>query len=226
MKATSVFNFAIYVLAVLLISSCSTSSKYGNRSDKYSRARAKSNNHRPYDSKSDSYVDVKKPKSQKETTPSSNQSSSKDKSLLKNTEYKKRDDMIYSAKQYMGIPYKSAGKSPIEGFDCSGFANYVYNQNGFAINGPSYDLAKMGIHRDQIDLKPGDLVFFGVDNKINHVGIVTQNDSKETHFIHSSSSEGIKIDVINASEYWSKRYLFGRDLLYELMMGKYFAAKP
>lgn len=226
MKTTKIFKLAFCLLATILISSCSTSSKYGNRSDKYSRARAKSNNHRPYDGKSDSYVDVKKPKGNKETIPSANQSKSKDQSPLRNTESKKRDDMVYTARQYIGIPYKSAGKSPIEGFDCSGFANFVYNQNGFAINGPSYDLAKMGIHRDQIDLKPGDLVFFGVDNKINHVGIVTQNDSKETHFIHSSSSEGIKLDVINASEYWSKRYLFGRDLLYELMMGKYFAVKP
>jgi cell wall-associated NlpC family hydrolase len=217
-------NLVLYTLCCLLLltmaTSCSTASKYGNRSDKYSRARSKSNNSRPYDVKTKEYSETK------------NRSNGKVKPILTQSPYKptlenvKRDQMVASAQQYIGIPYKSAGKSPLEGFDCSGFANFVYNQNGFSLSGPSYDLAKMGAHRDQADLKPGDLVFFGLENKINHVGIVTQNTENETHFIHSSSSEGIKIDQINGSEYWSKRYLFGRDLLLDLMMGKYMASKP
>ncbi len=214
------FNNALVYLIVLVLagSSCSTSSKYGNRSDKYSRARA--NNNRSYDTKSKEYSESKNQKNEKTSTIVKNKVSKP------SLESAKREEMVASAKQYIGTPYKSAGKSPIEGFDCSGFANFVFNQNGFSVSGPSYELAKMGVHRDQFDLKPGDLVFFGLDNKINHVGIVVKNTAAETQFIHSSSSEGIKIDEINGSDYWSKRYLFGRDLLIDMMMGRYFSLKP
>ncbi len=219
MKLNKIVYTLCCTLVLALATSCSTASKYGNRSDRYSRARAKANNNMPYQVKSREYGESKNLSGGKIKT-NSTQSAP-----IPNVENMKRDQIVASAQQYIGIPYKSAGKSPGEGFDCSGFANFVYNSNGYAISGPSHELATKGLHRNQTDLKPGDLVFFGLENKINHVGIVTQNTKTKTHFIHSSTSEGVKIDEINGSEYWRQRFLFGRDLLIDLMIGKYFASK-
>jgi cell wall-associated NlpC family hydrolase len=74
------------------------------------------------------------------------------------------------ALQYLGVPYKWAGATPVRGFDCSGLVQYVYAQLGVSLphntvlqwNSPN----AVSVPRDQ--LQPGDLVFF---NKLDHVGI-------------------------------------------------------
>lgn len=199
----------IFLLLTLILSSCGTTSKYGNRYDKYSRNRGKQN---------EKEYAVRKTKStnkkeEVKTTPNIKED--------KYTVYKsnkidalvqKRETMAEHAQSFQGIPYKYAGKSPKEGFDCSGFASYIFTQNGYPIAGPSHELALMGVFKERSHLKAGDLIFFGHDQKITHVGIVISNDSN-TKFIHSSTSAGIKIDLLSGSEYWESRYLFGRDLL-------------
>ncbi|MFM2394945.1 MAG: hypothetical protein RLZZ546_2928 [Bacteroidota bacterium] len=193
---------------LLFASSCGTSSKYGNKYDKYSRNRGK---------QSDREFTVRK-----RTTPEKKEIKStphirEDKyAIYKSNKIdaltQKREAMVESAQSYIGIPYKYAGKNPKEGFDCSGFANFVFTQNGHPMSGPSHELAMMGVYKEKDQLKPGDLVFFGHDQKITHVGIIVSNDSN-TKFIHSSSSSGIKVDLLSGNEYWESRYLFGRDLL-------------
>ena len=58
-----------------------------------------------------------------------------------------------------GAPYRNGGIDP-NGFDCSGFVQYVFGQNGVAVPREvreQYRLGK-GVNRDH--LEPGDLVFF------------------------------------------------------------------
>jgi probable lipoprotein NlpC len=219
MKISSLLSLSLCVI-LLVFASCSPKANYGNRSNKYSKARMKSNNTRPHSKDKGTYAETKKQSETKESTvkPSN--------SARLTAESKKREEMVSTAQQYIGIPYKYAGKNPAEGFDCSGFANFVYNENDLNTNGPSHDLAKLGVHKEQIDLKAGDLVFFGGENRISHVGMVTKNTKEQTFFIHSSSSVGIKIDEINGSEYWKGKYLFGRDLISEMIQTKYAVNKP
>jgi len=128
--------------------------------------------------------------------------------------------MVAEAMTYLGTPYKYAGKRPEEGFDCSGFANFIYNQYGFKTAGPSHELALMGVPKDRQQLQPGDLVFFGNEERISHVGIVTAGANGRIGFIHSSTSGGIRTDEVSGNEYWEKRYLFGRDLISGFMASK------
>jgi len=62
-------------------------------------------------------------------------------------------------------------------------------------------------------LKEGDLVFFGSKRKVSHVAIVASVEKNKIEVIHSTSSRGVVIDNISNSDYWQKRYLFGRDVL-------------
>jgi len=104
----------------------------------------------------------------------------------------------------MGKPYVYGGKKPSSGFDCSGFTAHVYNENGVPVSGPSYQQAKQGKKKAMRELKEGDLVFFGSGRKVTHVAIVANADR---------SSRGVVIDDISNSDYWQKRYLFGRDVI-------------
>jgi cell wall-associated NlpC family hydrolase len=181
--------------------SCGSSHHYGDRSEKYSRAR------RPGQSKPSQVYSEEKP-----VTAASSKEKRSDKPSTTSTGTL-RNAMVEEAHQYIGTPYKYAGKSPQEGFDCSGFANFIYQKFGFQTSGPSQELALLGAPKERSQLQPGDLIFFGNEERISHVGIVISDKADRLTFIHSSTSAGIRTDVVNGSEYWEKRYLFGRDLI-------------
>lgn len=124
-----------------------------------------------------------------------------------------RENIIISARKYIGKPYKPGGKKPETGFDCSGFTGYVFTQNGFPISGASQDIAKMGKQKSRDQLIPGDLVFFGNAERISHVAIVSFAGKDKLEVIHSTTSAGVKTDIINGSPYWESRYLFGVDVI-------------
>lgn len=125
----------------------------------------------------------------------------------------KRANIVSTAKKYIGKPYVYGGKKPSSGFDCSGFTTHVYKENGVSVSGPSHAQAKQGRKKSMKELKEGDLVFFGSRNKVSHVGIVASVDHNRLQVIHSTSSRGVVVDDISGSDYWQKRYLFGRDIL-------------
>jgi len=124
-----------------------------------------------------------------------------------------REEIVLSAIQYKGTNYRSGGKSPATGFDCSGFTGYIFTQHGIPISGSSDKLAKLGKQKDKESLLPGDLVFFGNKDRISHVAIVASNTTDEMEVVHSTTSAGVKIDNITNSEYWQSRFLFGVDII-------------
>lgn len=105
------------------------------------------------------------------------------------------------------IRYRRAGRDPSTGFDCSGFTHYVYSKT-FGIDLP-YDAPSQYLDGEKIargDLKVGDLVFFGMRNRITHVGIYMG----EGRFIHSPSpGKRVRVDEL-ANAYWIKRYAGAR----------------
>lgn len=201
---TILFLFLLSLL--LLFSSCGTSGKHGVRNHRYTEARTKN---KP----TSRYTFIHEKENKKDVVVSTKNKNTTTKAVKPGLEFQKRNEIIASAMKFIGTPYKYAGKNPDEGFDCSGFANYIFNKNNIAISGPSYDLALVGEIRDQDDLRSGDLIFFGEKEKINHVGIVTENKNGKLSFIHSSTSSGITINEVFSSDYWSSKFLFGRDVL-------------
>lgn len=70
-----------------------------------------------------------------------------------------RGDVIEFAKQFLGVPYVWGGTSP-NGFDCSGFTQYVLKRFGVNLPRISQQQAGVGPRKAIADLAPGDLVLF------------------------------------------------------------------
>lgn len=69
------------------------------------------------------------------------------------------------ALRYQGVPYVYGGTSP-NGFDCSGFVGYVYNQAGIALPRTSWGQGASGKHVSAGEAQAGDIVYYG-----GHVGV-------------------------------------------------------
>lgn len=97
----------------------------------------------------------------------------------------KSQQIISYAKQFEGVPYVWGGSSP-NGFDCSGFVQYVFAQNGIKLPRTADYQANVGTPIDKSQLQPGDLVFFAGDHvNVSHVGIYIGNGQ----MIHASSGK-------------------------------------
>jgi peptidoglycan DL-endopeptidase CwlO len=108
-----------------------------------------------------------------------------------------------TALSFRGAPYRNGGTDP-EGFDCSGFVQYVYGQYGVTM--PRDVRQQFGVGKDVQpgDLEPGDLVFFStVAPGASHVGIAVGGDQ----FVHAPSTSGVvRVENLSAM-YWSSRFV-------------------
>lgn len=122
------------------------------------------------------------------------------------------NNMLDLARTFMGLRYRYGGTTP-KGFDCSGFTSYVFSQFGYDLERTSRgQYASNGEIVDQMQVQPGDLIFFTGRNsrsgKVGHVGIVVDGDpvTGEITFIHSARTSGISIDTTN-DPYYAKRFI-------------------
>lgn len=114
------------------------------------------------------------------------------------------DQIVATAKEYLGTPYVWGGTSP-KGFDCSGFVYYVYQQYGYQLQRrASLQYANNGVSVSKSQLQPGDLVFFSDSvDPIGHVGMYIGNG----YFIHASSGKGcVCITALEGSSYYVNHY--------------------
>ncbi|MCB0516954.1 MAG: C40 family peptidase [Chitinophagales bacterium] len=121
--------------------------------------------------------------------------------------------ILETAYSLQGTPYKTMGTSPSTGFDCSGFVNYCFAQNGVSVPRSSKEQIKAGKFVEKCDAKPGDIIVFTGTNaeirEAGHSGIVIENNDCSIEFIHSSSSKsnnGVVISSVESTNY-SVRFL-------------------
>jgi cell wall-associated NlpC family hydrolase len=190
---------------IISMSSCSSTQRSSSHG-KYSKA---DRHRRSDDATQEKTTSVnKKKKSVKDTERISSSSD------VANTKMShQRKDILTNAMKYKGLQYKSGGRTPETGFDCSGFTSYVYTESGIPLSGPSDKQSQLAPPKDIEDLKPGDLIFFGNENRISHVAIVATTRDSEIEVIHSTTSAGVKVDNITSSDYWRSRILFGIDIV-------------
>ena len=119
-------------------------------------------------------------------------------------------DLVLSAMNFLGVPYRRGGSSEANGFDCSGFTRHIFEMSvGLILPRRADEQARMSsltpIKREE--LKPGDLVFFNTMRQtFSHVGIYV-GDGK---FIHSPRT-GAAVRVEDMREaYWAKRFTGAR----------------
>ena len=122
-----------------------------------------------------------------------------------------RNEIVRSARQYIGVPYQWGGESPDTGFDCSGLTMAVYKLNGLDLPRSSRQQWKAGKPVKRSHLEKGDLVFFATTGgkRVSHVGIYTGNGK----FLHAPR-RGRKITISSLSDrYYKTRYLGARSYL-------------
>ena len=116
--------------------------------------------------------------------------------------------ILKTAAQYKGVPYVFGGTTP-NGFDCSGYVQYVFAKNGIRLTRTADTQALEGKFVSKKSLKPGDLVFFTTyEPGASHVGIYAGNNQ----FWNATSSRGIMLSNLNDS-YWGPRYYTARRIL-------------
>lgn len=114
--------------------------------------------------------------------------------------------LITTAKKYMGVPYVWGGTTT-NGFDCSGFTQYVMKQNGITIPRTAAEQYATGTPVDKSQLRVGDLVFFTTYKEgASHVGFY-MGDGK---FIHASSANE-QVTISNLGDtYYVEHYIGAR----------------
>lgn len=123
-----------------------------------------------------------------------------------------RSMIIDLSSAHIGTRYRYGGTRP-GGFDCSGFTQYVFDQIGLKLSAASWLQSNDGFRVPLTSVQVGDLLFFGKQGRVSHVGIVVSHTEEELLMIHSSSSRGIIIEDVYTSDYWQKRLLFARDVI-------------
>jgi len=122
-----------------------------------------------------------------------------------------QEGVIQTALSLLGTPYRFGGMTP-EGFDCTGFVNYVYrNSAGLVLPRESHDLVRAGEHVSAVDLLPADIIYFRIEHqKPLHVGIYLGDG----RFIHAPSTRG-KVNIQSLSlDYWKRHYLGARRVVW------------
>jgi cell wall-associated NlpC family hydrolase len=122
-----------------------------------------------------------------------------------------RNEIVRTAQQYIGVPYRWGGESPRTGFDCSGLTMVVYRLNGLDLPRASGQQFQAGTPVSRGRLARGDLVFFATSGgkRVSHVGIYTGNGN----FLHAPG-QGRKIRLSPlSSTYYKSRYLGARSYL-------------
>ena len=115
-------------------------------------------------------------------------------------------DLVMSAMNFLGVPYRRGGNSPEQGFDCSGFTRHIFERSvGLVLprraDQQAHEAGLQDVKKDE--LKPGDLVFFNTMRRaFSHVGIYVG----EGKFIHSPRTGGqVRVEDMREA-YWAKRF--------------------
>jgi cell wall-associated NlpC family hydrolase len=115
--------------------------------------------------------------------------------------------LVGTALDLRGIRYRDGGTDP-QGFDCSGFTQYVFARHGVALPRAVREQYRIG-QQVRDDLAPGDLLFFATaEPGASHVAISVGGNE----FVHAPSSTGVvRVEHLSAS-YWAQRFLGARRL--------------
>ncbi|OEU77676.1 MAG: hydrolase [Desulfuromonadales bacterium C00003107] len=128
-----------------------------------------------------------------------------------NTQGALRDELVKTARRFIGIPYRWGGTDQAKGFDCSGLTMVCYRLNGLNLPRVSRNQFKAGRWVAKNKLVKGDLVFFATNGgkRVSHVGMYIGNG----RFIHAPrTGKTVRIEKLSNS-FFTRTYMGGRSYL-------------
>jgi len=122
---------------------------------------------------------------------------------------KDKQQLLNDAKYFKGGKYVWGGTTP-QGFDCSGYVQYLYKKHNIQLPRTAWAQSKQGRPVEKNHLQKGDLLFFLTDKKrgipVTHVGIYLGDGQ----FIHAASKKkGIIVSPIYYG-YYSNKFVSAR----------------
>lgn len=119
-----------------------------------------------------------------------------------------RSAIVETASGYTGVPYKWGGVDK-SGVDCSGFVYAVFITHNISIPRMAGAQYKYGKDISFDELRPGDLVFYDIEGKADHVGLY-MGDGR---FLHASTSGKEVREARMDNPYYSARFLGARNII-------------
>ena len=105
--------------------------------------------------------------------------------------------IVSTALRYLGVPYVWGGVTP-DGFDCSGFVQFIYAMQGISLPRTVDMQFEVGAMISSQQLQPSDIVYFSTCAPgPSHNGIYIGGG----RFISATTSRGIVMDRVDNS-YW------------------------
>ena len=122
-----------------------------------------------------------------------------------------RDDIVRTARSFIGIPYQWGSSHPGYGLDCSGLVLAVYRLNGLSVPRTSREQFSEGKPVRKNRLAKGDLVFFATSGtrRISHVGIYIGDN----RFIHAPGTGKTICTESLSSDFFRGRFMGARTYL-------------
>ena len=123
----------------------------------------------------------------------------------------RQDNLVATARRFIGTPYRWGGASARSGFDCSGLTMTVYRLNGLELPRNSRSQYRSGHAVPGDALQKGDLVFFatGRRGRVSHVGVYSGGGQ----FIHAPGKGKTIRTASLSSGYFKRRYVGARRYL-------------
>ena len=114
------------------------------------------------------------------------------------------DALLKAYEEWSGTRYSFGGDSK-NGIDCSALTRRIYRTVfSFELPRISTDQIKEGFIVNKNDLKPGDILYFRPENRVNHTAVYVGNSL----FINASSSKGVILSSLE-STYLGKYFIYG-----------------
>ena len=125
-----------------------------------------------------------------------------------------KQKLLADAKYFKGGRYVWGGTTP-DGFDCSGYVQYLYKKNNISLPRTAWAQSQKGTQVEIENLEKGDLLFFLTDKTrgipVTHVGIYIGNGE----FIHAASKQkGIIISPLTRGSY-AKTFVSARRVTHQ-----------
>jgi len=105
----------------------------------------------------------------------------------------------------VGTPYRYGGSTPA-GFDCSGLVYFAYRAAGISLPRTTMQLLRASRGIALREAREGDLLFFEISSKPDHVAIFIGN----SQFVHApSTGKQVSIGTLD-DPYWQNSFLSAR----------------